>query len=794
MSRLSSSLASATQFSTASSHARIHEVPVEDWSVKDVGYWLRAEVDLPDLVDHFHHERIDGAVLLHLEDPDLRYVLGISSPIKRKKLLHAIIELRQRDIRNFGLSFGRLKEWSALLDGDRIRLIARLKEAFDVIDEDKDGKISIQDLARAFERTGVHPEAAQRTAALWLQHRKGLAGTASHSSLLQELGSGADRSQSLLQELSGGKPQHSVRFGSTSLSAELGDSAKPTLKDTLGSASQAPPPSEAKSLSSLVEGKDERAGSSLNQVLGGETKAGASLAGVLSETHQGTGPGTTSSAGLATTLRGEPKPSTPRADAPSSGLAEALGENGSSSRREQNSSGLAAALSGSRGESSLADTLLARDATANTSSGPVEPKPSSSLGSVLGASGPGSGRPAPSSGTGLNAVLSGQTTDTPASTSLSGELKGSAQQSRLSEVLERKEGQPSSLRSVLAEGGTTATSTSLSQVLGGSSASANNGTLTQVLSGGSKSELQTLVGGGGEGSSTLATLLSSGENMYLTFEEFVVAYTQAFVGPGAIAPEAVSSQAVANSAHAHYHSRPWIAGVDHLQPMPRLYGAQTYLRSSQGLSGNDYAKYLKDLELREARAESWRLRAMARAYTGEVDWSSTYTHPKGPPPPRYIPGTMYSNPSTEPPRPTVSEVLQSASQTQRSLADELQGRPPPAHAPSSQDSATLAALLRSDSLLRSRSGMTPGVQDDGPRLQNYMADDYTVEFEQVTSEMGAIASELMRMFHTEQVRAVCLNLSLLLTSHCFVDSSHCRPVSLLLHGGRDRSSGAADSY
>jgi CheY-like chemotaxis protein len=66
------------------------------WTVADVGAWLDT-LSLGQYKDAFADAAIDGAFLFDLTDEDLRNTLGIEHALHRKKVLHAIRRLRDRE-------------------------------------------------------------------------------------------------------------------------------------------------------------------------------------------------------------------------------------------------------------------------------------------------------------------------------------------------------------------------------------------------------------------------------------------------------------------------------------------------------------------------------------------------------------------------------------------------------------------------------------------------------------------------------------------------------------------------
>ena len=68
--------------------------PVTDWKVSDVTAWL-VKVELPQHCETFKSHSVDGALLLTLTEQDMYSVLGVVSPLHRKKLMMAIADLRK---------------------------------------------------------------------------------------------------------------------------------------------------------------------------------------------------------------------------------------------------------------------------------------------------------------------------------------------------------------------------------------------------------------------------------------------------------------------------------------------------------------------------------------------------------------------------------------------------------------------------------------------------------------------------------------------------------------------------
>ena len=94
-------------------------------------------------------------MLMNLADEDLELTCKVPHPLHRRKIIMAIDRIKDDELdMRWGGGPNDLDEFIATLDGDRIRLIARLKVVFDRADSDHDGQISVFELRVAFEELG----------------------------------------------------------------------------------------------------------------------------------------------------------------------------------------------------------------------------------------------------------------------------------------------------------------------------------------------------------------------------------------------------------------------------------------------------------------------------------------------------------------------------------------------------------------------------------------------------------------------------------------------------------------
>ena len=127
------------------------ESSIRDWTVADVLKWLD-DLGFGDYRTKFSQGKVDGTLLLRMDEGDLeRY--GVSHALHRRKMLNKIDMLRDEDM-DENIDLDELDDFLTVLDDDRIRLIARLKVAFDKFDEDGDGLLHKFEVKECFEHMG----------------------------------------------------------------------------------------------------------------------------------------------------------------------------------------------------------------------------------------------------------------------------------------------------------------------------------------------------------------------------------------------------------------------------------------------------------------------------------------------------------------------------------------------------------------------------------------------------------------------------------------------------------------
>lgn len=124
-------------------------VNVRDWTVQHVRRWLIDSVEMPQYIDIFQRSAIDGCTLLHLQDCDLQLLLGILQPLHRRRLLLHIDRLKDRELLEHGIDYGQLQDYLAVLDRDRIAIVAMLKATFDRLDQNRDGYLDFREVRQA---------------------------------------------------------------------------------------------------------------------------------------------------------------------------------------------------------------------------------------------------------------------------------------------------------------------------------------------------------------------------------------------------------------------------------------------------------------------------------------------------------------------------------------------------------------------------------------------------------------------------------------------------------------------
>ncbi|TYZ62246.1 hypothetical protein PybrP1_011587 [[Pythium] brassicae (nom. inval.)] len=122
---------------------------VRDWTSEHVLRWLEQDVELPQYRDVFQRSAVDGCTLLHLQDCDLQLLLGVLQPLHRRRILLHIDRAKDRELLEHGIDYGQLQDYLAVLDRDRITVVAELKATFDRLDQNHDGWLDFREVRQA---------------------------------------------------------------------------------------------------------------------------------------------------------------------------------------------------------------------------------------------------------------------------------------------------------------------------------------------------------------------------------------------------------------------------------------------------------------------------------------------------------------------------------------------------------------------------------------------------------------------------------------------------------------------
>lgn len=125
------------------------QLNVRDWTSEHVLHWLKEDVELPQYQDIFRRSTVDGCTLLHLGDCDLQLLLGVLQPLHRRRILLHIDRLKDRELLEHGIDYGQLQDYLAVLDRDRLTVVAELKATFDRLDQNKDGWLDFREVRQA---------------------------------------------------------------------------------------------------------------------------------------------------------------------------------------------------------------------------------------------------------------------------------------------------------------------------------------------------------------------------------------------------------------------------------------------------------------------------------------------------------------------------------------------------------------------------------------------------------------------------------------------------------------------
>eukprot|EP00981_Chlorochromonas_danica_P013225 scaffold5974_cov158-Ochromonas_danica.AAC.26 len=117
---------------------------VAAWSVDDVQRWLHYfELDL--LMEPLEHNKVDGALLLRMDEAYAVDVLQIRHTLKRKRLMRLLDRLKVHQMEHKkDTTLDALDEYMMSLEKHKLKLVAKLKAVFDRFDTDKVGRLSAE--------------------------------------------------------------------------------------------------------------------------------------------------------------------------------------------------------------------------------------------------------------------------------------------------------------------------------------------------------------------------------------------------------------------------------------------------------------------------------------------------------------------------------------------------------------------------------------------------------------------------------------------------------------------------
>ncbi|KAG9415701.1 hypothetical protein AC1031_000081 [Aphanomyces cochlioides] len=146
-----------------------HLVHLNDWLVGHVIDWLVEDVGLAEYGALFESHQVNGATLRYLQESDLQYLLHIQHPLHRKRIALCLDRLRNQDAVHSGVEYGQLQDYLAVLDKDRIEVVVKLKEAFDAVDTNRNGRLDFSEVKQALSK--LNYDASATAVEAWIQSR-----------------------------------------------------------------------------------------------------------------------------------------------------------------------------------------------------------------------------------------------------------------------------------------------------------------------------------------------------------------------------------------------------------------------------------------------------------------------------------------------------------------------------------------------------------------------------------------------------------------------------------------------
>jgi len=115
---------------------------VLSWDVERVKSWL-ADIGMPEVQSAFHAHRVDGRLLLQVDETFATETLDIHQAVRRRKLVRNVQRLKAAYTKDLQRkSIDELDDYVLMLESHRITLVAKLKAIFDRFDSEKEGRLS----------------------------------------------------------------------------------------------------------------------------------------------------------------------------------------------------------------------------------------------------------------------------------------------------------------------------------------------------------------------------------------------------------------------------------------------------------------------------------------------------------------------------------------------------------------------------------------------------------------------------------------------------------------------------
>jgi Ca2+-binding EF-hand superfamily protein len=150
---------------------------LSDWDATEVSRWVGSTLGLPQYQDTFQSAQVTGALLVNMEEMDLKTLVGVKESLHVRQILAAVhkaigtstVAAQSEDYAGDVIDMDQLVDYLKVLEKERIGQVASMKTAFDRLDKDGNGTISAKEIKKLFKSLRI-PD-AEAKAQEWITEK-----------------------------------------------------------------------------------------------------------------------------------------------------------------------------------------------------------------------------------------------------------------------------------------------------------------------------------------------------------------------------------------------------------------------------------------------------------------------------------------------------------------------------------------------------------------------------------------------------------------------------------------------